>query len=223
MRRMILAAVLLLSACEAYHVGDYRERFPIAVQRDTPVLLLTFEPNRAELGQDATARLDRFLASYMQQNSGPLTITAQRVPGNDRLAFERLHVVERRAVAAGIPKSVVHTTLGDGGTPGGDAVLTFERYTAQVPECGDWTKNSAVDWTNTPSSNFGCATQRYIGLMAADPRDLAAGRAAGARDAAHMSDQIGKWRAGAPTVATPQDPTAWKNYFNPTTGAAGQD
>jgi pilus assembly protein CpaD len=213
MRRLLLAAPILLSACDTYWVGDYRERFPVTVQRETPLLLVAFAPNRAELPSEERARLDVFLAGYLAQNSGPLKVAARRAGPSDRLAIERLVAIEARAVALGIPKSLVETGLANGRGEVGDVTVTYERYTAQVPECGDWSKNTAVDWTNTPSANFGCATQRYVGLQVADPRDLIAARGQGVRDAAHMSDQLAKYRTGAPTIAQQHDWTNWRQFF----------
>jgi pilus assembly protein CpaD len=219
MRHALLAGLLLLAGCETYFVEDYRERYPIVVQRETPVLLVTFVPDRAELAAEEAARLDAFLADYVARNSGPLKLTARRGPAADRLAVERLAALEQRAIAAGIPKSRVELGLADGRAGVGDAVLAFERYMAQVPECGDWSKNTAVDWTNTPSSNFGCATQRYVGLMAADPQDLLRAQGTAAHDNAKLADTLTKYRTGAGTVAAEQNPTSWKGYFNPTVGA----
>jgi pilus assembly protein CpaD len=221
MRYVILAALIFVAGCDSYYVGDYRERFPIIVQRDAPVLLVSFLPNRAELAAEEARRVDAFLADYVARNSGPLRLTAQRVGTADRLALDRLAALESRALAAGIPKASIELGLGDTGSRTADAVATFERFTAQVPECGDWTKSTSDDWTNSPSSNFGCATQRYVGLMAADPQDLLRARALGSHDNAKLADTLGKYRTGQPTVATPQEPTAWKDYFNPTVGAGG--
>lgn len=221
MRYAFLAALMFVAGCDSYYVGDYRERFPILVQRDTPVLLVSFLPNGAELAPEEARRVDAFLADYAVRNSGPLKVTAQRVGTVDRLALDRLAALEARALAAGIPKASIALGLGDAKTGTADAVATFERFTAQVPECGDWSKSTTDDWTNTPSSNFGCATQRYVGLMTADPQDLLRARTPGPHDNAKLADTLAKYRAGQPTVANPQEPSSWKNYFNPTVGAGG--
>jgi pilus assembly protein CpaD len=219
MRYALFATILVLAGCDSYYVGDYRERFPVVVQREAPVLLVSFVPHRTELAPDEAARVDAFLADYAARNSGPLQLTAQRGAPADRLPVERLGALEARAIAAGIPKSRVELRLGDRGAGTGDAMLTFERYTAQAPECGDWSKNTADDWTNTPSSNFGCATQRNIGLMTADPKDLLRGQPVGSHDGAKLADTLGKYRSGSPTVAGKQDATSWKDFFDISTGS----
>jgi pilus assembly protein CpaD len=220
MRILLSVMLLVLAGCDTYPVGDYRERFPVLVQRETPVLLVSFVPGRADLAAGEGARVDSFLSEYAARNSGPLKVSVPRSATVDRVVVERLAVVEARAVAAGIPKSRVELGAVDARGTGDAAVVTFERYVAQVPECADWSKNTATDWTNTPSSNFGCATQRYVGLMAADPQDLLRTPAVGSHDAAKLADSLGKYRTGAPTVAGKQDWTLWKDFFNPSTGAA---
>jgi pilus assembly protein CpaD len=204
MHRLLLALLpaLLVAGCYGAYVEDHRTRFPVVVARDAPVLLLSFPSGGSQLAAEETARLDAFLAGYRERNSGPLRVTAQRAAEFDRLAIERLVAVERRAVAAGIPKEQVEVGLADGRTPVANVVLAYERYVAQVPECGDWTKLTTIDRTNTPSSNFGCASQRYLGLMASDPQDLLRARSPSlAHDPGKITDTFTKYRAGQPTPA----------------------
>src|SRR5689334_16962285 len=146
MRYALLAIFVLTAGCETYDVGDYRERFPVVVQHETPVLLVSFVPNRTELAPEEAAHLDAFLAGYAARNSGPLKFTAQRAAPTDRLALDRLAALQARAIAAGIPKSRIELGFGERQSGAGDIVVSFERYLAQVPECGDWRKNTANDW-----------------------------------------------------------------------------
>jgi len=213
MRKAVaLAVTLALTGCYGTYVDDYSARFPVTVERDQPVLLVSFPPNSAALDNDEAARIDAYLVRYRTQNSGPLHISAQGVLPGDRLAGERIATLEHRAVALGIPKSSLDLRITQS-RPAADAAMSYERYTARVPECGDWTKNEVVDATNTPTSNFGCATQRYLGLMVADPKDMLQSRIPGDHDTMRMSDQIRKYRAGAPTAAV--------NGMSQTTGGGG--
>jgi pilus assembly protein CpaD len=183
MRSFALAATLLLCGCYGDYVEDYRERFPITVARDAPVLLLGFPAGSAELSNEDAGRLDAFLAEYASRSNGRLRVTAQRGNDAERLAVERLVAVERRAVGAGVPKAFLDLGLADGRTPVANVIVAYERLVAKVPECGDWSKEVSLDRTNTPGSNFGCSTQRYVGLMAADARDLSGPRGYAASDA----------------------------------------
>jgi pilus biogenesis lipoprotein CpaD len=53
-----------------------------------------------------------------------------------------------------------------------NAVLSFTANKVIAPECGDWSSNSVFNPSNKPHSNFGCAYQRNIGSVVADPGDL---------------------------------------------------
>ena len=199
MRKVLVAALAFgLAGCYGTYVEDYRARFPVTVERDQPVLLVNFAPNSARLDKDEAARIDSYLIDYRSRSSSPLRVSAQGVLPADRLASERLAALEHRAVALGIPKSALELHIIQT-RPAADAALSYERYVARVPECGDWSKNEVADATNTSTSNYGCATQRYLGLMAADPKDLLQSRAPGDHDTMRMSDQIRKYRVGAPT------------------------
>ncbi|MGH7115595.1 MAG: CpaD family pilus assembly lipoprotein, partial [Stellaceae bacterium] len=51
-----------------------------------------------------------------------------------------------------------------------------------LPRCPNWSMKDAGDFTNAPTSNFGCATAVDLGLMVASPADLAGGRTLAAAD-----------------------------------------
>jgi len=59
------------------------------------------------------------------------------------------------------------------------SAVVVERYVVTPPDCPNWTKPPYGDHSNTPASNFGCATATNLGLMVADPRDLVIGRSLG--------------------------------------------
>jgi pilus assembly protein CpaD len=52
-----------------------------------------------------------------------------------------------------------------------------------LPPCPNWSQYPTSDFTNVKSSNFGCAMATNLGLMVANPADLAAGRELAAADA----------------------------------------
>jgi len=52
-----------------------------------------------------------------------------------------------------------------------------------LPPCPNWSQYPASDFTNLKSSNYGCANATNLGLMVANPADLAAGRTLEGADA----------------------------------------
>ena len=195
---LAVSLVIALAGCHGDYVPDYRELYPIRVVAEPAALPVMFEPGRAELSAPEAARLDAFVAGYRANRSGPLTITGSPVSGGNELAVARARAVERRALAAGVAPGAVQRRLAAAALPA-KVIVSYEHTVAEVPECGDWTKNTAADTTNTLSSNFGCATQRYIGLQAADPADLLRARADDGHDGQRTADVMQKFRTGRQT------------------------
>ena len=80
------------------------------------------------------------------------------------------------------------------GAPPGTAVIRRERYLVTLPPCPDWSKPAAGagDFTNTASSNFGCATAVNLGLTVAQPADLVEARPVGLTGAVPPRDGRGQ-------------------------------
>ena len=86
-------------------------------------------------------------------------------------------------------------------TPGSIRVVV-SRMRAAVPRCPDWSRDSTDDFTANTSSNYGCAINRNLAAMVANPADLVRG-APGAEttDAALSYKAIDTYRKKAPSGA----------------------
>lgn len=62
-----------------------------------------------------------------------------------------------------------------GVVPQGHMRVVVTRATASVPGCPNWDSKSAINITNSTSSNYGCATNSNLAAMVADPNDLIKG------------------------------------------------
>lgn len=74
--------------------------------------------------------------------------------------------------------------------------LVLERHLVELPPCPDWSRESGLDYSNLPGSNFGCATQTNLGLMVANPGDLVRGRKLAPASGIHAADGIVRYRTG---------------------------
>jgi pilus assembly protein CpaD len=63
-----------------------------------------------------------------------------------------------------------------GEIPAGHVRVIVSRLKASVPNCPDWGRNSAEDFNSNTSSDFGCATNKNLSAMIADPSELVSGR-----------------------------------------------
>jgi type IV pilus biogenesis protein CpaD/CtpE len=74
--------------------------------------------------------------------------------------------------------------------------LVLERHLVELPPCPDWSRESGLDYSNLPGSNFGCATQTNLGLMIDNPGDLARGRKLAPASGIHAAEGIVRYRTG---------------------------
>ena len=64
-----------------------------------------------------------------------------------------------------------------------------------LPGCPDWRRDPGYDPLNLPLSNLGCANAVNLGLMVADPLDLAGTRVTAPADGTREADAIARYRS----------------------------
>lgn len=139
-------------------------------------------------------QLDDFLSKTDPGDGDAVFVAAGR--GDPRLAERRGQTVaaylEMRDVGAQIvPSDAIAQP------PVGDSVdVIVNRYLVTLPGCPDFTGTPRLDWTNTPTSNWGCANAVNLGMMVANPRDLEVGRDGGPMDGEFAVLGIQRYREG---------------------------
>ena len=84
----------------------------------------------------------------------------------------------------------------------GSIRVVVSRTRADVPRCPDWSRDSTNDLTANTSSNYGCAINRNLAAMVANPADLVRGAAGiDTIDPAASYKAIDTYRKKAPTGA----------------------
>lgn len=188
-------ALLLLGACG--HMPDFKKHAPYApeavrspaVQPVSVSHLVAFEAGSVILDAAATQALDAFLERQRVDRADALVIT---VENGGEAALAR---AERVAAYLALKRLDARVQVADRALLGGVA-LTVERYQVTLPGCPDWTGPNGVTHSNQPSSNWGCATATNLGLMVANPRDLAMGRDPGLGDGAAQVLGIQRYQKG---------------------------
>ncbi len=171
----LMAAGLLL-ALAACHPGaaEYTESESpnnLVVDNASSRIDLRFIPGSSRLVPRDAARLRALAASGGVTPSDRITVAAAGSPG---LAAARFRTVADQLLPYGIVAD--ERTLA---VPPNHAVLDSGRYLVTLPPCPNWSKDAAPRFTNTVSSNYGCANISDLGQMVASPADLAEGRPVG--------------------------------------------
>jgi len=167
-----IAFALGLGACDLpKRPADYREAHSIGVQPETRTLSLVSRLETEPLSPEDQFAFDSFVRDFHMRASGPVGI---QVPTNSASGVERKSRIERMQellVNAGVDRRMIRE-LPMENEKGSAATISFATYKVSVPECGDWTAESGYNWANRRSPNYGCATQRNLGLTVANPNDL---------------------------------------------------
>lgn len=206
---LIACSAVALSACAggpfngAQHAETVAQMHPISVDSQVVTLTIDADPSTVDLSDMDKARLRAFVAAYMNNGHGPLTITAPSGGADDFDGQEAASDIRKALNNAGVPWSSLTgaTYRTSGATAGGQLVLSFTRYVATASECGVWSGLKERDFRNLRTPNFGCATMNNIAAMLGDPRDLVEPTAQGERDAEFATRAVGLYRSGDLTAS----------------------
>src|SRR3954468_23122816 len=152
-----------------------------------------FAPGSSRLRSGDPARLHAIAASGGLVPSDRVAVAVAGPPALQAARFEAV-------TALLLPYGIVPSRVFLAAAAPNEAVIQRERYIVALPKCPDWSKPAAGagDFTNTASSNFGCADAVNLGLMVAQPADLAvprqvgptSGHPAAAAVERHLSDKV---------------------------------
>lgn len=209
---IVVSAALIavsLSGClnysfeeKSYHFGTtIEERYPIEVTQGMARLDIAVTGRESRLTGDDEIRVTDFVRGYREQGNGPFVVARPVGGGRDIASAGKVARIQRVLYRAGLQGSAVNYRVYQPrkGEPGSSVILTYSRYEATSPECGDWSTNSAYSYNNRQFGNFGCATQSNLAAMVANPRDLVAPRAMDPADAARRDIVIDAYRQGDTT------------------------
>jgi pilus assembly protein CpaD len=194
-----------------FALANPNERFPIAVKQGEASLDLAVYRGSSGLNPSQKEQLDAFLRDYKAQGVERLVIRAPSGGANERAAMHAYDEVRRAMRRAGVNSSAV--TLEPyfaSGDPSAPLRLSYLQYVAAPPDCPDWSENIARDPQNMPWTNMGCATQRNLAEMVANPEDLIGPRGETPRPGERRDVVWGKYVKGDITISK-RDPSEHAN------------
>jgi len=203
LRFVALAAALAATSCAPPSLSATPTEAPKQLKLTFSTLSwpVHFEPGSAALAKDEQRTLANFLLTVKTGAGDQVSVDAARQYywQDASLATQRQASID--AVLASLqmsPCSVVPA-----GVPSSEpalgcvvVVLNVGRYIVTGPSCPDWTKTTAGDFSNTNTSNFGCATMTNLGMMVANPADLARGAKLGNADGDYAAAGVAAYHAG---------------------------
>jgi len=183
-----------------FTLANPSERHPIAVRQGEAALDLAVYPGTSGLNESQKGQLYAFLNDYKAQSAERLLIRAPSGGPNETAAMRAYDDVRRALRYAGIkPVSVTLEPYFGNGDPSAPLRLSYLQFVAEPPDCPDWSENIGRDPQNMPWPNKGCATQRNLAAMVANPEDLLHPRGETPRPGERRDIVWGKYVKGDPT------------------------
>ncbi len=176
---------------------DYRSRHPIVVRQDETAEDIVVSPNARELSYRDRAVALSFASRFKQSGAGQMAILVPTGSANEiaarHVARQIVVVLAERGIATSRVSLQNYSAAGHG-----DAAtirMVYEGIIAEVPsQCGVWDDDILDTAENRNYNNFGCATQKNLAAMVANPADLLAPRGESEIDATRRTTVINDWR-----------------------------
>ncbi len=154
---------------------DASQRHPIIVSEQPANLSLRVARGAHGLTPHQRAKLSDFLARYRGSDTGNGRLT-MNVPSGSPNEISSLRAVEdARSIVRdfGIDDTRVAVAAYYADNDHQPPIrVSYTRFVAEAPECGNWPTNVSDDTRNLPHPNLGCSTQRNFAMQVANPADL---------------------------------------------------
>lgn len=209
--RLVAAAGLavMLAGCykspqvarQAYP-NDYRERHPITLKERERTVEIFLGRNRGGLTPSQRADVLSFAQQWRHEAMSGIIIDVPRGGGVDHAAADSMREVHSILAASGVPRNAVY--LRKYVTPPAALAsikMNYSKLSAEAGPCGRWPADlgpsiDSKEYENRPYWNLGCATQRNLASMVANPADLVQPRGETPAYSGRRSVMVDKYRKG---------------------------
>jgi pilus assembly protein CpaD len=204
-----VALAVLLAGCnrttavvQEPYPFDYRERHPISLHEGPKTVEIFVGSKRGGLTPSQRADVLSFAHGWHHQAASGILIEVPQSRPAARSAAGSMREVHSILTATGIPAGSIGVR-GYRPPPGAlpTVKLSYSQLMAEAGPCGLWPKDLGISIDSTDNRNeqywdFGCATQRNLAAMVANPADLVQPRGETPPYEARRSVMMDKYRIG---------------------------
>lgn len=166
-------AMLMVAGCDGARLVRDDDTRPTDVAKLHPVSaevhwasMDVMSTGGAGLGSTDYLAVTRFVREFRRDGRSPLEIEVPRGARHGRAVESVRYIAEANGVH---PRRIQFNDRRDGHS---GITLKYERIAAIAPTCGDWSEDAIKRPEIGPYRNFGCASQRNLANMVANPTDL---------------------------------------------------
>ncbi len=192
--------------------SDYRQRHPISIVEKDRTLNIFVGSARNGLTPAQRADVLDYAQTWRSEGTGRFVIEQPSGASNARAAALALREIRSILATSGVPAQAIKVQnyrLADRDTL---AVIriNYPRTVAHAGPCGQWPDDLGVSnvpqrFENVHYWNLGCASQRNLAAMVANPADLVQPRAETPAHAGRRTTVLEKYRKGESTGAVSSD------------------
>jgi pilus assembly protein CpaD len=196
---------------------DYRLRHPIAVEEANHSIVIFVGSGRGGLSATERADVVGLGRTWLSEGTGAITVDVPVDTPNARAAAYAAREIKSLLVATGVPSNGIRLNRFHPEDPRTFATikLTYPKITAVAGPCGIWPADLGPSienpgyFENRSYYNFGCAYQRNVAAMVANPADLEQPRPETPAYTIRRTEAFEKYRKGNPTsTAYPEEEKA---------------
>ncbi len=203
---MVLTGCYTVKDTTAAIPTDYRQRHPIVVKETDHTVEVFVGASRGGLNAYQRADVLAFAQTWRREATGGIIIDQPVGTPNEVAAEEAVREARSIFAGAGIPLYAVAVRPYRPQNRGAVATvkLNYPRMSAEAGPCGLWPADlgptyEPEHYQNKPYWNLGCATQRNLAAMAANPSDLVQPRGETPPIGGRRSVVLEKYRKGEAT------------------------
>lgn len=200
--------------------ADYRQRHPIVVQEADRTIEVFVGTGRGGLTAPQRTDVTAFAQTWLHEGTGPIAVDLPVSTPNAGPAAQSLNDIKAIFASVGVPAHGVNIRRYTPVDPRQFSTikLNYPKITADAGPCGLWPEDlgpsfrSPIYQNNRQYSNFGCAYQRNMAAMVANPADLVQPRPESPTYTTRRATVLGKYSRGEPTAT--QHPDADKGKIS---------
>jgi pilus assembly protein CpaD len=186
---------------------DYRLRHPIAIEEADRSVVIFVGEGRGGLSAAQRNDVIGLAHTWVSEGTGAIVIDVPIDTPNARAAAATSREAQGVLEAGGVPARAISVHRYHPNNPRTFATirLTYPRIAAVAGPCGVWPEDLGPSimneryFENKEYYNFGCAYQRDMAAMVANPADLVQPRSETPPYTARRSEAFEKYRKGEPT------------------------
>ncbi|MBL1430724.1 MAG: CpaD family pilus assembly protein [Robiginitomaculum sp.] len=156
------------------------DRHKVSVTETSERLHLVLDRNDSGLSLTQKAAIKGFVHNWRNKGHGPIGLSIPDSSKNANIAVTAAAQTREILYAEGLAwQQIAGGNYRADGQNKPPVILSFRKYIATAKNCNASQQNLALNFSNKPSVNFGCAVTANMAAMIADPYDLVDPKAMG--------------------------------------------